>query len=167
MFKKYFPIIVNFRDNFETEFKSKDYSYLTDIEDIKVDDLVVVDTVYGPQIGKVKQIRGVAKMWADRATKLAFMKLDLDKLEESKETLARITELKSELRSRKEEMEEIQLLQLMAATDPTAKQLLAQLAELTGDESFKSLAEPFKYCPHCGAEDPGAEACRWCSKILK
>jgi hypothetical protein len=116
---------VQFCGSFDTD--RKNYSYLTDIDDIVVGDVVVVSSGPGLGVAKVKHV-GLA----GRAANWVIQKVDMDSHRKREERVARIAELKNALQLKKEQFDEVAVFQILAEMDPEAKNMLDELSALTG-----------------------------------
>ena len=70
----------------------KEYSYLTDIMDLAVSDLVVVDTTYGFKTAIVTKVQALSKTARDAATKWVVCRVDIEEFK-SKPSLNKIIKM--------------------------------------------------------------------------
>jgi len=121
---------------------SKPYSFFTDIEDLSVNDLVVVQTAgksnrFGMAICQVSAIEGLTKYQRDLASEWVIQKIDLKTHQERLARAAVEQEIRNKLRERKEEMDELMIYKTLAKDDPEVEALLKRL--VTFDPSVKML----------------------------
>lgn len=105
---------------------NKVYRFKTGIETLEAGDKLVVDTANGLVIGTVKDyVEDYAK-----ATKWVIQKIDLTEHEERVERSRRIKEVKRQLTLRRKEIEEQEVMKLLAAKDESFAKLLNELNQL-------------------------------------
>lgn len=109
---------------------SKLYQFLTDIEDLKSGDKVVVDTKNGLTIATVDSI-GDNPNPGIKAFKWVVQKVDLSAHEARIERERQLAALTRKMQARKQELQEIQIFALLAKEDDAMRQML---------EEFKSLS---------------------------
>lgn len=113
----------------ETPFKS--YHFLTDLEDLKVGDLVVVDTRNGFQLAEVEKYVTSKKLDSlDINGKWVVQKIDMEQHFARVAKEKKMAELKAKMDSRRQQIQEYQLLVLMAKEDAGMKVLLDEYTEL-------------------------------------
>ena len=111
------------REISDDQYLSKEYSYLTDLIDLKEDDMVVVDTQYGFRVAKVSSLFGDES----KANKWIVCAID------AKAFTAKLSELKRKqfiLRQVKQHVENKSFLaqaKALAGSDPVLQKLLASL----------------------------------------
>lgn len=109
---------------------SKHYSYFTDIEDLKVGDLVVVENNGEFKVVTVVKTIGLTKTQTNNATKWIVSKIDITGYIDKLRKMELVQEIKNELHKRKEEMQEYLLFKQLAETDPKIKDLLSELEKV-------------------------------------
>lgn len=121
---------------------SKAYSFFTDLDDLEVGDLVIVQSSgissrLGLAICQVSALEGLTKLQRDKAEKWVIQKIDLTQHAERMKRAAIEQEIRNKLRERKEEAEELMVYKALAQSDPEIAALLTRLAEF--DPSAKHL----------------------------
>ena len=116
----------------------KSYNFITDRDDIKQGDTVVVDSRNGLGLAKVSLvIKGVsakAKMWVvDR--------VDLSGFEERKQKAEKAKELMTAMEQRRKGLEKIAVYKMMAESDPGMKKMYEEYAELMGLSYDQAIVE--------------------------
>ena len=106
----------------------KYYTFLTSDETLEVGDKVVAETVHGLVIGTVK---GYAIDNA-KATKWIIQKIDMSAHEERQANKKRVAAIKKKLAARRKEIEEQEVLKLLAAKDEEFAELLNELNQIEG-----------------------------------
>lgn len=107
----------------------KNYHFLTDIDDLKKGDFVVVDTKLGYNIAKVNEFiskpftEAVINKWVVQKVDLATHKKRLVKEE-------KLNKVKEQMEARKTELQDIELFTLLAQKDDAMKDLLQTYLEL-------------------------------------
>lgn len=135
MFSQYKAVGVRFLKF--NELSDTQYTIFTDIKDLKEGDLVVADTQYGPSVAQVTQVDGLSKFDRDKASRLIISKINMKKVSKKYDKMKKLTELRAALQARREEMEDIAVLRLLAETDPKAKEMMDDLFKLTGDVTYQ------------------------------
>lgn len=109
-------------------FPHKTYDFFTDIEDLRVGDTVVVDSVNGLGLAKVELV--VKQSPYSKANKWIVQKVDLSSHEARirKEKLA--SDLKKKMEARRKKLEQNAIYKMMAETDPEMAELLKQYEEV-------------------------------------
>jgi guanylate kinase len=136
MFGKYRIVSVKFRSANTNEYDSKEYTFFSEIQ-VEEGDLVIALTRYGPTVGKVYNTRMISSAKKSKAGSIIICKIDLDDIKVKRDKFSKILLLKEELKSKKEEIDELMILKHMAKNDSYCARLLSELYELTGDESLK------------------------------
>ena len=118
----------------------KDYCYFTDL-DLAVGDKCVVCVHHSSELKVVTvvQTEGIADYNAKKATQWIVSLIDMNDYKERMKKEMKIQELRNQLRSRKEEMEEMLMLKTLAAEDEGIKKLLMELGDLDPTLVPKSL----------------------------
>lgn len=99
----------------------KIYSFRTDL-DLSVGDTVVCDTANGLTIGTVSDLEGNEP----KATKWIVQRVDLDAHKKRLEKEKALNAIKKKMDERRKQLQDIQIYQLLAQTDPEMKTLLEQ-----------------------------------------
>lgn len=105
---------------------SKEYDYLTFLDDLKIDDLVVVETRYGYKVAKISDI----KEFSEYAKSFVIDKIDLAKFIETKQRLAREAEIRRSIEAQLEEEQRLQIYREAAQSNTNIADLLAELEAL-------------------------------------
>lgn len=135
MYKRFSIVSVKFRDVRSAEYNSKEYTYLTDMQ-LEPGNLVVVDTVYGPNVAKVWSTKFIDKHSQSKASRLVIGKIDMTQVEDQYKVLEEVTSLRQQLDDRKQALEDIQVLRFLAKTDPVSKDILDRIYMITGDPAY-------------------------------
>lgn len=106
------------------KFSDKEYHYFS-LSDVKVDDLVIVETINGLRIGKVSQILSESNY----ASAHVIQKIDLQSYQDRVERFEKAETIKAQLNTELKKQQEIKLYESIA-TD-------------SDDESIKALAEEY------------------------
>lgn len=105
-------------------FTSKDYNFLTDIDDLKIGDVVVADTKMGLTLGKVTLVQDSGINI--NATAWIITKVDVEALKERKEKAIKLQRLQESMVERKKVIEQRNTFQALAETDEEMAKLLAE-----------------------------------------
>lgn len=105
-------------------FTSKDYNFLTDMDDLKVGDIVVADTKMGLTLGKVTLIQDSGINI--NATAWIITKVDVEALKERKEKAIKLQRLQESMVERKKVIEQRNTFQALAENDEEMAKLLAE-----------------------------------------
>ncbi|PHA62822.1 hypothetical protein [Bacillus wiedmannii] len=108
----------------------KSYNFLTDIEDLKKGEKVVVDTVNGLAIAEVEKYVEYPTGKVP-ASKWIVQKIDTASHEKRLENERYMNGLKLKMESRRKQLEEIQIYQLLAKEDPEMKAILEEYNSLS------------------------------------
>ncbi len=111
---------------------NKKYSYFTDMEDLDWQDIVVVETRYGTRVAVFMNYLGESSKDSEKASAWIIQKVDLNRLEAKKAKQKQIRDIKAKLLERKSKIEERQIFEIMAKSDPTLASLLKEYDELLG-----------------------------------
>ena len=112
----------------------KMYSYFTDIEDLKPGDWVIVKTRANEfNTAMVVESEGLSRADIAKANKWIVQKINTLAYEARAEKEKVISEIRNQLRSRKEEAEEYLIYEQLAKVDPGIATLLARLHEIDPD----------------------------------
>jgi hypothetical protein len=110
---------------------SKEYDFKYDKDDLKVGDMVVVDTVNGLQVAKVSTIIKLAVGESyDKAKKWVVQKIDLAEHNARLEREQKIADLKKQLEARRKMLEDIAIYEMLAKEDPKMSELLNMYKEV-------------------------------------
>lgn len=125
--KKY--VSINFQPKEERENYTKNYQFLTDIQNLIEEDVVVVDTANGLQIGYVIGYDEVSKFdgnnikWVVQRVNLENHKINLERQEKLKI-------LKQKMENRRKKLEEIQIYEILSKEDSYMKDLLDEFNKM-------------------------------------
>ena len=108
----------------------KTYQFLTDIEDLKESDQLVVDTRNGLTVAQFESYSDTKKPGLTNL-KWIVEKIDLERHEKRMENERRLNAIKRKMESRRKELEEIQLFALLAKEDESMKSLYEEFMELS------------------------------------
>lgn len=126
MSKKY--VSVQFLDS---PFSSA-YVFLTDIEDLKVNDLVVVDTRNGFKLASVDAyVDAPPESVSTETLKWVIQKVDLTAHNERIERERKMAALKRKMDARRKQLQEIEIFALLAKEDETMKDMFEEYLELS------------------------------------
>lgn len=120
----------------------KEYSYLTDIMDLAVSDLVVVDTMYGFKTAIVTKVQALSKTARDAATKWVVCRVDLEEFKSKLEKYELVQEIENELEEEMASFNRIKYYQAAAEVNPRIGELINKLTDLTG--GVKEIADERK-----------------------
>lgn len=109
----------------------KDYHFLTDIEDLKRGDIVVVDTALGVNVAEVQEY--VTKPYTEAVAKWVISKVDLKAHKQRVARERKLMKIKEQMDARKQELQDIQLYEFLAAQDDSMADLLNEYKELLQD----------------------------------
>lgn len=107
-------------------YASKEYDYLTFLDDLQLGDLVVVETRYGYKVAKISDI----KEFSEYAKSFVIDKIDLAKFIETKQRLAREAELRRAIEAQLEEEKRLQIYREAAQSNKNISDLLKELEAL-------------------------------------
>lgn len=110
----------------------KEYAYLTDIMDLAVSDLVVVDTMYGFKTAIVIKVQALSKTARDAATKWVVCRVDLEEFKSKLEKYELVQEIENELEEEMASFNRIKYYQAAAEVNPRIGELINKLTDLTG-----------------------------------
>ncbi|MBZ9690863.1 hypothetical protein [Clostridium sp. M14] len=100
------------------EIGNKKYSYFTDIDDLDWQDTVVVETRYGTRVAVFMNYLDESSKYAEKASAWIIQKVDLNGVETKKAKQRQIKDIKAKLLERKSKIEERQIFEIMAQSDP-------------------------------------------------
>jgi hypothetical protein len=121
-------VTITFIHSFCTD--RKRYTYLTDDETIKVDDIVVVESAPGLGVGKVVDIDDECPTGMMR---WVVQKVDMAAYTARRETEKKIKQITAALKRKKKVVDEMLVFKLMAEEDEGAKALFEELKKLTAE----------------------------------
>lgn len=110
----------------------KKYSYLTDIMDMAVSDLVVVDTMYGFKTAIVTKVQALSKTARDTAIKWIVCRVDPEEFKSKLEKYELVQEIENELEEEMASFNRIKYYQAAAEVNPRIGELINKLTDLTG-----------------------------------
>ena len=108
----------------------QEYSYLTNLDNLEIDDFVVVDCTNGLQVCRVTKLIGLTPGQIGKAFKWIVSKVDLEQHEQNKLAQEKIQEIQNKVTERKSQIEGQIILKQMAKEDPTMMALLQELGGL-------------------------------------
>lgn len=107
-------------------FGSKEYDYLTFLDDLNLGDLVVVETRYGYKVAKIYDI----KEFSEYARSFVIDKIDLAQFNETKKRLVREAEIRRSIEAQLEEEQRLQIYREAAQSNANIADLLKELEAL-------------------------------------
>lgn len=107
--------------------RSKEYAFATFIE-VKVGDLVVVDTINGFTIGTVTNLTGALP--DNKVLKEVVDVIDVSAFNVRKEKAEKMAKLKAKMDKRVKELQDIAVYEMLAEKDPELATMLTELKEL-------------------------------------
>lgn len=120
--------------SFPQNYHLKHYSFLTNIEDLKEGDKVVVDTVNGLQIVDFVKYSGEDKEFGEtfgnKTPKWIIQKVNLEEHNRRLETEKRVKDLKRKMELRRKKAEEVKIYEILAQADPEMAELLNEFKQL-------------------------------------
>lgn len=108
----------------------EEYSYLTEMDDLGIDDFVVADCAKGLKVCRVTRVMGLTTSQIDRAHKWIVSRVDMTQHLKNLEIQENIQEIQNKVQERKKQIEGQIILKQMAAEDPTMMELLKKLGGL-------------------------------------
>lgn len=110
---------------------AKSYSFLTDIEDLEKNDIVVVDTVNGLVLARFLSYNELAD--TTKSTKWIIQKVDLTAHKKRLEDARQVEILKKKMEDRRKKAQEIEIYAILAKEDPEMQAMLDQFKQLNGE----------------------------------
>ena len=120
---------INFHKKEERESYTKNYQFLTDIQNLIEEDVVVVDTANGLQIGYVIGYDEVSKFDGNNV-KWVVQRIDLENHKINLERQEKLKVLKQKMENRRKKLEEIQIYEILSKEDPDMKDLLDEFNKM-------------------------------------
>ena len=120
---------INFHKKEERESYTKNYQFLTDIQNLIEEDVVVVDTANGLQIGYVIGYDEVSKFDGNNV-KWVVQRVDLENHKINLERQEKLKVLKHKMENRRKKLEEIQIYEILSREDPDMKDLLDEFNKM-------------------------------------
>ena len=120
---------INFHKKEERESYTKNYQFLTDIQNLIEEDVVVVDTANGLQIGYVIGYDEVSKFDGNNV-KWVVQRVDLENHKINLERQEKLKVLKHKMENRRKKLEEIQIYEILSKEDPDMKDLLDEFNKM-------------------------------------
>jgi hypothetical protein len=118
-------------DNKIDKFDSKEYSFFCTMP-VEVDDLLVVDTAYGPQLAKVSAM--IASECEEcMASRHVIQKVDTQSLKTRLERLIKMEKLRLQLRQKQALADEMKSFNKLAQKDDEALKLVQELEKLANE----------------------------------
>ena len=108
----------------------KGYAYLTNMDDLEINDFVVVDCANGLQVCRVTKLIGLTANQINKASAWVVSKVDLAQHDKNLQAQEKIQEIQNKVAERKSQIEGQVILAQMAESDPTMKSLLQELGSL-------------------------------------
>lgn len=131
MTKKVAVVKFPYTDRFSGSY-GKNYNFLTDIEDLKMGDKVVVDTVNGLQVADFIKYDeyGFGEVGKKRPTKWVIQLIDLEKHKIRVEAALEAERLKRLLEEERKKAQELEIYEILAKTNPQIAEYLEKLKKL-------------------------------------
>lgn len=107
----------------------KRYFFFTDIDNLQVGDILVVDAANGLQIVKFVEYRNLDDV-VQKPTKWVIQKVDLTKHRERMEAIERAEKLKRMMEERRKQAQELEIYAILAKSDPEMAKLLDEYKKL-------------------------------------
>lgn len=127
--KKYVNISFYTKEERKRITHTKDYQFLTDIQNLIEEDAVVVDTANGLQVGYVIGYDEVSKFDGNNV-KWVVQRVDLENHKINLERQEKLRTLKQKMENRRKKLEEIQIYEILAREDPDMKDLLDEFNKM-------------------------------------
>lgn len=116
-----------FRPDFSKIYSGQIYHYVVPDEiELKVGDIAIVDTQYGPGLVKVHSLHSESA----KATRYVIQKVDLSEHQERQERMRRRSVIQSKLRAIEKEVFDRQKYDMLRMYSPEAAELLRELETL-------------------------------------
>jgi len=112
---------VNFLNGVNT---TKEYTFALFDENVSIGDIVVCDTAYGFNLGRVVSINNKNETNSNKVTKEIVCRVDMSNFQQRKENRERIAKLKNMMEQRIKELQDITLFEMMAKKDDKLKGML-------------------------------------------
>ena len=122
-------VSINFCKKEERKSYTINYQFLTDIQNLIEEDVVVVDTASGLQIGYVIGYDEVSR-FDDNNTKWVVQRIDLENHKINLERQEKLKVLKQKMENRRKKLEEIQIYEILSKEDPDMKDLLDEFNKM-------------------------------------
>ena len=122
-------VSVTFERSGKFEAPSKEYTYMTDL-DLVEGDRVVVEANDEYKVVTVVSVRGLTANQRSRATKWVVCKVDISAHEERLRKAAIAQEIRNKLQERRSQYEELQIYRQLAAHDPEIAKLMQELEQV-------------------------------------
>lgn len=113
---------------FEHSSYAKEYAFACYLDEIKVGDTVVVETVNGLQIATVTTLTG--RLPNEKVLKEVVDKVDLTAFEERKKKAEKMKKLKAKIDKRVKQLQDIALYEMLAEKDPELRDMVSELKAL-------------------------------------
>ena len=113
---------------FEHSSYAKEYAFACYIDDIRVGDTVVVETVNGLMIATVVNLD--ATLPGKKTLKQVVDKVDMAAFEERKQKAEKVKKLKTKIEKKVKELQDIALYEMLAEKDPELKNMVSELKGL-------------------------------------
>ena len=122
-------VSINFCKKEERKSYTINYQFLTDIQNLIEEDVVVVDTASGLQIGYVIGYDEVSR-FDDNNVKWVVQRIDLENHKINLERQEKLRILKQKMENRRKKLEEIQIYEILSKEDPDMKDLLDEFNKM-------------------------------------
>ena len=122
-------VSINFYKKEERKSYTINYQFLTDIQNLIEEDVVVVDTASGLQIGYVIGYDEVSR-FDDNNVKWVVQRIDLENHKINLERQEKLRILKQKMENRRKKLEEIQIYEILSKEDPDMKDLLDEFNKM-------------------------------------
>lgn len=110
---------------------AKSYAFLTEIEDLEKNDIVVVDTVNGLVLARFLKYDEIGD--TTKSIKWIIQRVDLSTHNKRIEDARQIEVLKKKMEARRKKAQEIEIYAILAKEDPEMQAMLDQFRELNGE----------------------------------
>lgn len=127
--KKYVNISFYTKEERKRITHTKDYQFLTDIQNLIEEDAVVVDTANGLQVGYVIGYDEVPKFDGNNV-KWVVQRVDLENHKINLERQEKLRTLKQKMENRRKKLEEIQIYEILSKEDSYMKDLLDEFNKM-------------------------------------
>ena len=117
---------------FPDNYYNKKYNFITDIEGLEQDDVVVVDTRNGLALATFFEYDelGFGETGAKKPTKWIIQKVDLEKHLARVEAAEKAEELKRAMEEKRKQTQELEVYRILAEKDPEMKKMIEEFEKL-------------------------------------
>ena len=111
--------------------KDEEYAYFTDIQGLKQNDVVVVDTQYGPKTAYVWKTVALSQGMRAKADKWVVCKVDIQAFKDKLVRYELVSEIENQIEEEMASQSRIEFYQKAASVNPRIAELLDQLQKLS------------------------------------